>query len=365
TLPAVMKLFDWSTVTLPSAPANWLPKLRRDGLSDLTVADFLYHRSGLPASVNTNKVLLDSTSNALLSAAWKIKKSADRAIQIKRLQKEGKINVRPGLFANERSEEYYIPVGKDVYASDRETALIDSAIYNAPLKERRYLYSCLNFCILKDLVEAASGNRFTRLLDKSVYAPIGAYHTCFRPASQYPKSQIAPTEYDTYIRNQQLQGYVHDEIAAFSGGVQGNAGLFTTALDAAKICQTWLQGGSYGRVKIFDPSTVKLFTATIDSISGRAPGFDLAGRTKSWRSTGASPNTYGHTGFTGTCCWVDPERDLVFIFLCNSIYPERGNTSFSTMKPRETILTTIIESINNGKKNDSTEEEKETDTAQP
>lgn len=365
TVPAVMKLMDSGTLNMQSRPAEWLPRLRRDGLADLSVADYLYHRTGLPASVNIYKLLLDSTSCALFTAAMKEKNNLRRGTRLLKLKADGKINVESGLFAHERSEEYYIPVGKDMYASERAIARIDSAIYNAPLKGRKYLYSCLNFCVLKDLVEAASGVRFNRLVDKSVYAPIGAYHTCFRPSGQYPQSLIAPTEYDPYIRNQQLHGYVHDEIAAFSGGVQGNAGLFTTALDAAKLCQTWLQGGSYGGVEIFDPATVTLFTTAIDSISGRAPGFDLTSRTKSWRSTGASEHTYGHTGFTGTCCWIDPERDLVYIFLCNSIFPKRENPYFSSSKPREKILTTIIESIYNGKKDNPTEEEIETGTPEP
>ncbi|MBO4955975.1 MAG: serine hydrolase [Muribaculaceae bacterium] len=366
TVPAVMKISDSGEITLDSRLAERLAALQRDGLDDLTVADFLFHRTGLPPTINTFDILLDSASYSGRLFSRSPKKPYTIKIE-KNVYINSEASFYPGLFDTRPSPRNSIAVGRSLFASPRVPELIDSAIYNAPLKSRTYRYSCLNFCILKDLVEEVSEHEFSQLLAESVYRPIGAYHTCFRPLSSgsYTKDMIAPTEKDPFMRKQLLQGYVHDEIAAYSGGVQGNAGLFATALDAAKLCQTWLQEGVYGGEEIFNGATVKRFTTDCDSTSQRGLGFDLARRTAGWRDTGLSASAYGHTGFTGTCCWVDPERELVFVFLCNRICPTRDNNAFNRLSPRSAILSTIINSITDDQETKDDEEEIETGIDRP
>lgn len=138
---------------------------------------------------------------------------------------------------------------------------------------------------------------------------------------------------------------MHDETAAFSGGVQGNAGLFSTADDLAKLCQMWLDGGSYGGERLIGESTVKLFTDTHSRSGMRGLGFDMLRRNKSMDTPKASTNTFGHTGFTGTCFWVDPDRELIFIFLSNRVNPSRDNSAWNRMNPRGTILRAVYNAL--------------------
>ena len=174
---------------------------------------------------------------------------------------------------------------------------------------------------------------------------MGATRTAYQPLERFSVNEIAATETDNFLRRQHLAGYVHDETAAFSGGVQGNAGLFSTAGDIAKLCQMWLNGGVYGGDRILSESTVKLFTTTHSRSGSRGLGFDMLRRNKSLDSPRAAATTYGHTGFTGTCFWVDPERDLIYVFLSNRVNPSRDNSAWSRMNPRGAVLRAVYDAL--------------------
>ncbi len=151
------------------------------------------------------------------------------------------------------------------------------------------------------------------------------------------------------MRRQLIHGYVHDELAAFSGGVQGNAGLFSTAGDLAKLCQMWLNGGSYGGKKILSAETVKLFTTAKSPRSRRGLGFDkpdMSDPDKSPTAPQADASTFGHIGFTGTGFWVDPANGLIYIFLSNRVNPSRDNRAFTTLNIRPAIMSVIYEALN-------------------
>ncbi|MBR1882764.1 MAG: serine hydrolase, partial [Muribaculaceae bacterium] len=181
-----------------------------------------------------------------------------------------------------------------------------------------------------------------------IFAPLGAYHTLYRPMTKFPREQIAFTEVDTYLRRQHIHGYVHDELAAFSGGVQGNAGLFSTAGDLAKLLQMWLNGGTYGGIRFYKPSTVEVFTTQKSPNSHRGLGFDkpVVGRPDDSNTCPeATPETYGHTGFTGTCFWVDPKNDMIYIFLSNRVSPTRNNPNFGRISARSHIQSLIYQAI--------------------
>ena len=199
--------------------------------------------------------------------------------------------------------------------------------------------------MLSDIQQRLTGVDFDQWVDTEIFGPLGANLTGYRPSQWYPVDQIAPTENDPFLRRQTVQGYVHDEMAAFAGGVLGNAGLFSTAGDVAKLCQMWLNGGNYGGEQILQPSTVELFTTTKSPTAERTLGFDLVSNYKSLRETGAPLNAFGHTGFTGTCFWVDPDAQIIYVFLSNRVNPSRTNAAFSKLNPRAAILKAIYSSI--------------------
>jgi len=224
-------------------------------------------------------------------------------------------------------------------------------IVNAPLNRRAgYTYSDLNFMLLKEVIENISGQTLDIFLDNWLYAGLGANFTGFLPLKKTPKENIIPTEYDETWRKQLLTGYVHDEAAAVMGGVSGNAGIFSNANDLAKILQMFLNGGEYGDEKYLSQETVRLFTTTKSVHSRRGLGFDkpdLENTDKSPVSLYASASTYGHTGFTGTCFWVDPDKNLIYIFLSNRVYPSRTPNRLAQLDTRTQIQDVVYEAIYN------------------
>lgn len=199
-----------------------------------------------------------------------------------------------------------------------------------------------------DLEQHVTAISHDKWMQDSVFGPLGCYRTGYQPLNRFKNTEIASTEKDTYLRKQTLCGYVHDELANFSGGVQGNAGLFSNAEDLAKLCQMWLFGGTYGGNRILSPETVKLFTTTKSPTCRRGLGFDKPDKTNSNYSptcAEATAGTYGHLGFTGTVFWVDPENDIIFIFLCNRVNPTRDNEAFDEVNIRPRLFQMVYQAM--------------------
>ena len=193
-----------------------------------------------------------------------------------------------------------------------------------PLRDRSYRYSCLNFMLLKEMVEHLSGMPLDEYLQKEFYQPMGMEHTLYRPLSRFEPTQIVPTIQKDYLRNRkELRGYVHDEIAAFMGGVSGNAGLFSNAHDVAKVYQMFVNGGQFEGKRYLSAETCRLFMSHKSRVSRRVLGFDRPDPQPGKGSCAdeAPLEVVGHTGFTGTCAWADAKNGLVFVFLSNRIYP--------------------------------------------
>lgn len=168
----------------------------------------------------------------------------------------------------------------------------------------------------------------------------------YLPRERFPKRRIVPTEDDQTFRKTLLQGYVHDQGAAMAGGIAGHAGLFATANDLAIYGQLLLNRGEYGGDRYFKPETVDLFTSKQSATSRRGLGFDRADpdTSKAYPSKLASPATFGHTGYTGTCIWVDPEEQLIYIFLSNRVHPV-VSTKLYELNVRSRIQDTLYEAI--------------------
>ena len=325
TLLAVMKLYDEGKFGLTDPISKYVPALRDSKKGRITIEDLLYHQSGLPAFWPFYREAIDDSS--YVGAFFKARPDANHHLQVdKRLYVTDKFDYKKEYFSTVRSDDYSLQVADDMFVNalfpQRMLEMIASD--EIPLRDRRYRYSCLNFMLLKEMVERISGVPMDEYLEKEFYAPMGMTHTLYRPLTRYKKEQIVPTVQKDYLRNRkELQGFVHDEIAAFMGGVSGNAGLFSNARDVAKVYQLFLNQGQYGGKRYFSLETCQLFMTQKSRISRRGLGFDkpepLEG--KGPCADEAPQEVIGHTGFTGTCAWADPKNGLVFVFLSNRIYP--------------------------------------------
>jgi len=184
---------------------------------------------------------------------------------------------------------------------------------------------------------------------RQFYRPLGLVTAGFRPLERFAKSRIAPTESEKIFRRQLIQGYVHDPGAAMFGGVAGHAGLFSNAYDIAIIMQLFLNKGVMNGHRYISDTTIVKFTDYQSSISRRGLGFDKPEKDNKTRkepypTLSASPFTFGHTGFTGTCAWADPKENLIFIFLSNRVHPD-GSNKLLRMNVRSNIHEQIYKAL--------------------
>ena len=226
-------------------------------------------------------------------------------------------------------------------------------IKKSELGEKTYLYSGLSFFLFPEMIERLSGERYEDFLSGKVYHRLGAWDLVFNPWRFYPISRIVPTEYDSLFRKQQVHGYVHDEGAAMMGDYSGNAGLFATANDLLKLFEMYRRMGSYGGDQIIPEEVLQRYSSCQFPEDGNRVGlgFDKPllderdGAADDYPCPGASPSSFGHTGFTGTFAWADPEQKITYVFLSNRVYPTRENTLLHDMNIRTDILQSIYDSI--------------------
>ena len=211
------------------------------------------------------------------------------------------------------------------------------------------MYSDNDFIFLGKVVEAISGMPLDEYAKKKFYTPMSLESAGFFPLKHIAMNRIVPTENEKEFRMQLLKGDVHDPGAAMFGGVAGHAGLFSDAYDMAAIMQMLLNGGTFNGKRYLQKETVDLFTSYHSNISRRGYGFDKpekdnSRRTEPYPCLSASAKTFGHTGFTGTCVWADPDKDLVFIFLSNRVNAEDSEL-FLKMNVRPKIYEAIYQAL--------------------
>lgn len=212
-----------------------------------------------------------------------------------------------------------------------------------------YVYSDLGMYVLREVVERIVGQPLDAYVEEQFYRPLGACTMGFCPSERHDRERLVPTGIDGYFRKQLLHGFVQDSGAALCGGVAGHAGLFATAYDLALVGQMLLNGGSYGGREYFRPETVRQFTARQSAASRRGLGFDRRDpdSEEGYPAKLASPETFGHTGYTGTCLWIDPERRLVYVFLSNRTYP-KGDNKLLKLNVRARVQDAIYEAMGIG-----------------
>ena len=348
TLGGVMKIVDEGRVMLDDRASRYVPGLVNTDKEELTLRQFLYHETGLQPSLNMWRMMMDP--NTYTGQLITSKPTETNTIKIQNGaygHKDAKL--RTDIVSTRRTPQFPIAIADGIYGGKITYDSVMARIYHSPLLlTRDYCYSCLNFSLLANVVENVTGTTLDCYVDSVVFAPLGAYHVAYRPLNKFPANQIAYTEVDTYLRRQHIHGYVHDELAAFSGGVQGNAGLFSNANDLAKLFQMWLNGGVYGGRRYLSQSTVDTFLKSKSPNSHRGLGFDkpVVGNPKASNTCNeATPSTVGHTGFTGTCYWIDPENDMIYIFLSNRVDPTRDNPAFTRIMPRSRIHSLVYHSL--------------------
>ncbi|MBQ8442337.1 MAG: serine hydrolase, partial [Bacteroides sp.] len=325
TLLAVMKLYDQGKFGLTDPISKYVPAMKVSKKGNITIENLLYHQSGLPGSWPFYREAINDSSYT--GSFFKGRIDANHHLRVdRRLYVVDDFKYKEEYLSDTRSEAYPLQVAENLFVSpDFPKRILEMiASDEVPLKDRRYRYSCLNFVLLKEMVEEISGMPMDEFLEKEFYAPMGMTSTLFNPLRRFQAEQIVPTIEKDYLRNRkELRGYVHDEIAAFMGGVSGNAGLFSNARDVAKVYQLLADGGQYEGKRYLSLETCQFFMSRKSRISRRGLGFDkpdpLQG--KGPCADEAPKSVVGHTGFTGTCAWVDPDNNLTFIFISNRIYP--------------------------------------------
>ncbi len=254
------------------------------------------------------------------------------------------------LYRGTYCDDYPVRVAENMFIRKDYRDTIYNKILKAPLIDRqRYLYSDLGFYILADLVKEVSGSGLDEYVNKYFSKPMGLQTMAFNPLEKFDSIRIVPSEKGTLFRRQIIRGHVNDPGAAMLGGVSGHAGLFSNALDMAVIMQMFLQNGSYGGQNYIDESILTEFTTSqFGNNNRRGLGFDKPGENHNGfpACKSASPESFGHTGFTGTYAWADPKENLVFVFLSNRVYPFASNRKLIDMNIRSEILQTIYDSIN-------------------
>jgi len=209
---------------------------------------------------------------------------------------------------------------------------------------KAYRYSDANLVLVQQAIDSINGYSLARYLQENIYGPLGMQRTGYLPLERFKAEEIVPTENDQGWRFQLLRGYVHDETASLLGGVSGNAGLFTSAHELGHLFQMLLNGGSYGGKQYFSPGLVRTFTRR--QAGHRGYGFDLPPyQGDYYLSRYASRESYGHTGFTGTCVWVDKEEELVYIFLSNRIHPRDNNQMINTLAVRQRVHDVVYQAM--------------------
>jgi len=309
---AVMKLYDEDKIKLDAQVRDYLPELKRKMIGRYKIERLLAHHTGLQSEIPLTGL------------------------------------IGRQFVSDELRDAFKLPVGPGRWLSDEVPGKVRKNLKGKIGRTRRqvYKYSDLNYYLLQLIVEEIAGEPMDELLEREFYRPMRLGRLGFRPAGKFPEHRLVPTIREPWMRGGLLRGYVHDEGAALLGGVAGHAGLFANAHDLAQLFQLFLDQGYFGDQELLSPATVALFTNK-NRFNYRALGFDrLIGGWQNVVSAGASRNTFGHLGFSGTSVWADPDNDLVFVLLTNRVHPDPQNERFQKMQIRGRVHKGVYQGLN-------------------
>jgi CubicO group peptidase (beta-lactamase class C family) len=346
TLLAIMKLYDTGKLKLTDKASKYLTFLQGTDKKDITIKEMLFHESGLPSSLPFYQLVIEKkNAPPLLDPA----KDPIPGILMDKNRVVGPAFVFKEDWASKiPSVEYTSQVSDSFYVNNRFHQSAMQMIAKTPMKSKTYLYSCVNFILLKEVVETISETSMDVFLEREFFTPMKLNNMTYLPLRTHKKEDVAPTLKKDFLRNGVIQGYVHDPAAAFLGGVSGNAGLFASARDVATVYQMLLNNGEIDGKRYLTAETCRLFTTTSSASGRRDLGYDKpipANPKLSPCSVSAPRAVYGHTGYTGTCCWVDPVNKLVYVFLSNRTYPSDGVNKLAKLGIRTKIQEMIYQSM--------------------
>lgn len=320
-LPLIMELKEKGVIQLNTKLKEILPELEGTNKANITLKEMLSHYARLKAWIPFYIGTLDAET----------KKAS---VKYFRPQPDELFNVKV-------ADQFYMR--KDINDS------IFKQIVDSDLRKRKqYKYSDLPYYILKKYLETYYDSSLDQLTQEKFYKDLGANHMGYLPLERFDKDQIPPTEIDDYWRKQKIQGYVHDQGAAMQGGVGGHAGLFSNSNDVAKIMQMYLNNGYYGGKRFFTQETLETFNKCYycEEDVRRGVGFDKPQLGTLGSTCGCiSMKSFGHSGFTGTYAWADPEEEIVYVFLSNRTFPDATNRKLISEDIRTKIQQLIYESI--------------------
>jgi beta-glucosidase-like glycosyl hydrolase/CubicO group peptidase (beta-lactamase class C family) len=323
TTVSIMKLYEEGKLDLKKRLGNYLPMVRGTDKANLQIEDILLHQAGLVPFIPFYKETIDSATGI----------------------------PNPAIYSDKSKPGFTIRVAENLYLRNDWQDTIFSRILKSPVgPPNKYVYSDNDFIFLGKIVEQISGMPLDEYVQKTFYKKMSMNSTGFKPRARFAVDRVVPTETEKHFRRQTMQGDVHDEGASLFGGVAGHAGLFSNAYDLAMLYQMLLNGGEFNGERYLKAETIKYFTAYHSDVSRRGYGFDKpekdnATRKEPYPSVKVSPEAFGHTGFTGTCVWVDPKYDLVYIFLSNRVYPTRDNPRLGQMLIRGKIQDVIYSAL--------------------
>lgn len=308
---SIMMLYDLELIQLGDRVDEYIPELRYTAAGKIKIRDLLTHHSGLPASIPIHKEAMALQMNDM-------------------------------VFSPDPAIDYPMMVTDKMYTTKDWKSTYILSLKKIRLSPGRYNYSDVGFILLGEIIERVSKMPLNEYVQLNILAPLGLFNTGYIGLSFKNQEDIPPTEIDNDFRKQVIQGTVHDPVSAMMGGVSGHAGLFSNVDDLFALMQLLLNKGEINGVRLVEKNTVELFTK-YQNKSRRGLGFDKPERevrngSPKYPSSLWSEETFGHTGFTGTAVWADPESNIICIFLSNRTYPSSNNRKIIQMNIRSKIM---------------------------
>jgi CubicO group peptidase (beta-lactamase class C family) len=317
---SIMKLYDEKKIDLDKTIGDYVPWIKGSNKEGIKLREILLHQAGLKAFIPFYKEITDTSTHEGL----------------------------PTYFSKTESKNFGIKMGDSLFMRNEWRDTMYSRIFTSTVSPKKeYIYSDNDFIFLGEVVKYVSGQPLEQYVWNNFYRPMGFRSSGFNPTSFMSKKMIVPTEEGPIFQHRVIQGYVHDPGAAMFGGVAGHAGLFSNALELATIMQMVMNKGELNGKKYISSSTIEMFTKYNSDISRRGLGFDKPEKDNKTRKV-AYPNVsisdaaFGHTGFTGTCVWADPEKKIVIVLLANRVHPHATST-FGDLNVRGKVMEEIFQ----------------------
>jgi beta-glucosidase-like glycosyl hydrolase/CubicO group peptidase (beta-lactamase class C family) len=317
----IMKLQSEGRFSLSKKLSDYIPEITGDGeYGNIVIREMMAHQAGLTPWIPFYK----------------------------RTLKNGELD--PSIYSSINKAGFEKQVANNLFIKNTYTDTLYRQILSTPLGQKKYEYSDLGYYFIKKIIEKETKVEFQQFLTDELYIPMGLRYLRYEPLKYFPVSQIVPTENDQAFRKQLVHGYVHDPGAAMLGGVGGHAGLFSNATDLASLMQLFLNKGNYGSHQFISSNVVEEFTKSQCPGNRRGAGFDRPSASGGGPCCeAASQMSFGHSGFTGTLVWADPQYGINYVFLSNRVCPDQGNWKIRDMNIRTEIQRVIYEAVKSAK----------------